>query len=853
MIVKLVSSKGTGSFGGLADYILDKANDAAKIEEVDFSNCPYQDTEKNLSYIKSMQDLNQTAKSDKTMHLIVSFQENEKPTKEVLQNMEKEILKSIGMEEHHRLSVTHTNTNNFHMHIAINKISPETHKLIDPYRSKFKLSTKAAELEEKYNFKIDQTIGANLPKHKIKIKKGITHEPQGNLHKPININARRGRPTESIYNMPKVSEFKLVHDSKRAKMLLHGDARSLMGERRTINNRVRLSSKVSSNVAGRKEKEVKDFEIHSGMDSLLTWVKNEVLDEIKKVLKNPEGTLDDLHTTLAAHNLEMRTRGNGIVIGDKTRNLYIKASDVHRDLSKGKLTKRFGKFKTSKITTEPLKKFGKPKNKLWTKYEEQKLTKKSKKEMLLLNEKEERAAAKEKQKRIFDARLSAVNGSILLSKKDKYTQRQKIFLERTREAKKLSKYFSEKREAIFLDTKQRSYKEYLMTLALEGDTEALKTLRYSKTMVNKKDENVLSHPKEKAKHNIFLSLISKITKKGKAVYELKSGGKITDTGKELRLSIGKEDEDLVLALDMAIAQYGKVINVSGDNEFKTRVLDVVQKYNINIEFSDKNMHLIKERSTTQKNQEVLKTSLQKHILSMINASVKEVEKTPNKKSLHTKIKKLSTLYSKTQTNASLFEGDLNTLNVSKSVTEALDKVEVDIPVDSFIYNEENKAGISAMNKKIKERLTVDIEEAKTPKEEKIKKGLLERFEKFSWVLENKDSIEDITVSYYRNRGVDIEDMVQEYDLEISKIDKKVPAIDYTKGNIQMLKKAIEQEYSPEVEKELETLDKYLLGKEQNTRLSQVKSIKQVASVYKKQNLPAGDKKINENKEGKGMS
>jgi len=59
--VKLVPSKGSGSFGELADYILDKSNDAAKVEEVAFSNCPYQDTEKNLSYIKSMQDLNKTA------------------------------------------------------------------------------------------------------------------------------------------------------------------------------------------------------------------------------------------------------------------------------------------------------------------------------------------------------------------------------------------------------------------------------------------------------------------------------------------------------------------------------------------------------------------------------------------------------------------------------------------------------------------------------------------------------------------------------------------------------------------------------------------------------------------------
>lgn len=49
MIVKLVASKGSGSFGGLADYILDKSNDAAKVEDIEFSNCPYEHLNKNLS------------------------------------------------------------------------------------------------------------------------------------------------------------------------------------------------------------------------------------------------------------------------------------------------------------------------------------------------------------------------------------------------------------------------------------------------------------------------------------------------------------------------------------------------------------------------------------------------------------------------------------------------------------------------------------------------------------------------------------------------------------------------------------------------------------------------------------
>ena len=96
----------------------------------------------------------------------------------------------------------------------------------------------------------------------------------------------------------------------------------------------------------------KDIEIHSGVDSLLTW--------IKEVLKDPKSSLDDLHQVLADYNLELKPKGNGIVIADKTRKLFVKASDVHRDLSKGKLEKRFGEFKTSNITITPRKKYHTP-------------------------------------------------------------------------------------------------------------------------------------------------------------------------------------------------------------------------------------------------------------------------------------------------------------------------------------------------------------------------------------------------------------------------------------------------------------------------------------------------------------
>jgi len=128
MIVKMVLSKGTGSFSGLADYIRDKEHEGEKVADnyMHMTNCPFKSIEQNIRFVEQHNKLNQRTKADKNMHLIVSFQEDETiPPKEVLQEIEEELFRSIGMEEHYRLSVAHDNTNNFHIHIAVSKYAPK--------------------------------------------------------------------------------------------------------------------------------------------------------------------------------------------------------------------------------------------------------------------------------------------------------------------------------------------------------------------------------------------------------------------------------------------------------------------------------------------------------------------------------------------------------------------------------------------------------------------------------------------------------------------------------------------------------------------------------------------------------
>ncbi|WP_240626555.1 TraI/MobA(P) family conjugative relaxase [Thalassospira lohafexi] len=95
--------------------------------------------------------------ADKTYHLVVSFRpgEQDKLTKTDLMAIEAEYAKALGYGDHQRVAGTHINTDNFHMHIAFNKVHPETLKVITPHRD-FKILAKVSrEMEKKYGLAID--------------------------------------------------------------------------------------------------------------------------------------------------------------------------------------------------------------------------------------------------------------------------------------------------------------------------------------------------------------------------------------------------------------------------------------------------------------------------------------------------------------------------------------------------------------------------------------------------------------------------------------------------------------------------------------------------------------------------
>ncbi|SEA65162.1 TraI/MobA(P) family conjugative relaxase [Nitrosospira multiformis] len=121
------------SFRELVAYITHAKDKAVRIGEVRVTNCHQQEAQDAVLEVLATQLRNQRACSDKTYHLLISFPAGEQPTAEALRSIEDEVCNALGFGEHQRISAVHTDTDNLHIHVAINKIHPKTLTIHNPY------------------------------------------------------------------------------------------------------------------------------------------------------------------------------------------------------------------------------------------------------------------------------------------------------------------------------------------------------------------------------------------------------------------------------------------------------------------------------------------------------------------------------------------------------------------------------------------------------------------------------------------------------------------------------------------------------------------------------------------------
>lgn len=146
------------SFSRLISYITDSQGKSNRVGHISITNCHSDNLEWAKLEIKNTQLLNVRANSDKTYHLLISFPPGENVDKDTLSAIEDELCSSLGFSEHQRISVVHHDTDNLHLHVAINKIHPTKLTLHEPYNDYYIRNNVCSMLEDKYNLQKDNHV-----------------------------------------------------------------------------------------------------------------------------------------------------------------------------------------------------------------------------------------------------------------------------------------------------------------------------------------------------------------------------------------------------------------------------------------------------------------------------------------------------------------------------------------------------------------------------------------------------------------------------------------------------------------------------------------------------------------------
>ena len=142
-------------FAELVKYITGPQAKGERVGLVRTTNCHSDQAEDAILEVLNTQMQNTRATSDKTYHLIVSFRANEMPGEATLASIEERLCTGLGFGDHQRVSVVHHDTDNLHMHIAINKIHPTRYTMHEPFNAYHTLGQLCDALETQFGLEKD--------------------------------------------------------------------------------------------------------------------------------------------------------------------------------------------------------------------------------------------------------------------------------------------------------------------------------------------------------------------------------------------------------------------------------------------------------------------------------------------------------------------------------------------------------------------------------------------------------------------------------------------------------------------------------------------------------------------------
>jgi hypothetical protein len=142
-------------FSELVMYLTGPQGKHERVGLVRVTNCHSEQAEIAMLEVLNTQAQNTRATADKTYHLIVSFRAGEAPDEATLKAIEERLCGGLGFADHQRVSVVHHDTDNLHVHVAINKIHPTRYTIHEPFNAYHTLGQLCDKLENDYRLEKD--------------------------------------------------------------------------------------------------------------------------------------------------------------------------------------------------------------------------------------------------------------------------------------------------------------------------------------------------------------------------------------------------------------------------------------------------------------------------------------------------------------------------------------------------------------------------------------------------------------------------------------------------------------------------------------------------------------------------
>ncbi|CAG9261016.1 Relaxase/Mobilisation nuclease domain-containing protein [Burkholderia diffusa] len=507
--------------------------------------------------MKAVADANPRV-GDAVYHVVISWPSDEAPTDDQAFSCARHTLGAVGMAGHQYVFAVHRDTDNTHVHIAVNRVNPDSFVAVSNERDFFKLDRAMRELE---------------------LEHGWAHDAG-----PFAVFERNGKTV------------------------------------------IDWASKDPS-TKGKKPAAAADMERHADEESLFTYARGEPRKALLAALRNEKLTWQQLHNLLAKFGLAIREKGQGFAIYDlnEESTTPIKASDMHEELSKTRLTRRLGVFEESTSTTEPTMAYDRRRP--------------VKRDPVI---REERRQARADARRELRARYDDYKNGFVIRRLDPDDVRDRfaelrdgarrrrlevresvsdlaarkalysvIAFETVRARAHLQLQIKQERERLRSDPNNRRmpYREWVEKQAAGGDAAAIGQLRgfaYSDTRRAKELERALADngadgvvaaaDTDPTARNVAANIDYRVQRDGTVIFRRADGREVfVDYGRRIAIvdTDGSDDDTIAAALRLAAAKYGGAFDLTGSEAFKRRALSVMVSHKIEVRLNDRALEALR--------------------------------------------------------------------------------------------------------------------------------------------------------------------------------------------------------------------------------------------------------------------